>query len=220
LQLDPDGRPFIAGAAIPAALAAVSRRPGLALALGALPVAVGAFFRDPDRLPDRTPVTDPNLILAPADGRVMHVGEPEPGIAPEGDWQQIAIFLSVADVHINRAPWGGRVTDVTYRPGKFLTAFSPASGVENERSEITVTREVGGVERTIIFRQVVGLLARRVVTRVEPGDEIVTGQRIGLMKFGSRMDVFVPPEVELLVEKKEKTVAGETPLARWPERIS
>ena len=215
MHLDPDGRPFIALAAIPAAVAALSRKPAVALGLGLLPVAVGAFFRDPERRPDAEPIVDRDLVLAPADGKVMHAGPPEPGVAPPGDWQQISIFLSVADVHINRAPYGGRIESVTYRPGRFLTAFSPESALENERSEITVVADVDGDERTLVFRQVVGLLARRVVTRVAPGDTVATGERIGLMKFGSRMDVFVPPGVELLVAKGNKTVAGETPLARW-----
>ena len=215
MHLDPDGRPFIALAAIPAAVAALSRKPAVALGLGLLPVAVGAFFRDPERRPDAEPIVDRDLVLAPADGKVMHAGPPEPGVAPPGDWQQISIFLSVADVHINRAPYGGRIESVTYRPGRFRTAFSPESALENERSEITVVADVDGDERTLVFRQVVGLLARRVVTRVAPGDTVATGERIGLMKFGSRMDVFVPPGVELLVAKGNKTVAGETPLARW-----
>lgn len=220
MQLDPDGRPFIALAAVPAAAALVARRRGLAAGLAVLPVAIGAFFRDPPRRPDTEPVADPDLVLAPADGKVMHAGVPEPGVAPDGDWQQISIFLSVADVHINRSPYGGRIAAVTYRPGRFLTAFSPASALENERSELTLVAEVDGQERTVVFRQVVGLLARRVVTRVSPGDHVAAGQRIGLMKFGSRMDVFVPPGVELLVAKGDRTVAGETPLARWATPVA
>jgi phosphatidylserine decarboxylase len=219
VKLDPDGTPFIAGAFAPAVIALACRKRAIAAPLAVLPVAIAAFFRDPDRTPDRTDGTDDRLVLAPADGKILHVGAPEPGMAPPGKWQQISIFLSVADVHINRAPYGGTVTEVTYRPGRYRTAFSPASGTENERSEITVVSTVDGEERTVIFRQVVGILARRVVTRVVPGDEISTGERIGLMKFGSRMDVFVPPSVELMVTKGEVTVAGETVLARWPARV-
>ena len=114
------------------------------------------------------------------------------------------------------APYGGTVTEVTYRPGRFLAAFTAESALENERSEITVERTVDGVTRRVVFRQIVGLLARRVVTRVAPGDEIATGERIGLMKFGSRMDVFVPPEVELTVVEGQKVQAGVTLLGRWP----
>lgn len=216
MNLDRDGLPFIALAAAPSALAAATGRRRLALALGVLPVAIGAFFRDPDRAPDREPYTDPDLVVAPADAKVMSVGPAEPGVGPPGDWQHIVTFLSAADVHVNRTPYGGTVRSVTYRPGRFLPAYTPESGVENERSEVTVVRQVDGEERVLVFRQIVGIMARRVVTRVEPGDRLATGERIGLMKFGSRMDVFVPPEVEVLVRQGDRTVAGETPIARWP----
>jgi len=216
VKLDRDGLPFIGLATVPAALAAVRGRRGLGAALLALPAAVGLFFRDPDRIPDLAGSHDPDEILAPADAKVMHVGEPQAGTAPEGDWQQVVLFLSLADVHINRTPVGGRVESVTYRPGRFLAAFTPESGSENERSELVVVDDVDGRERRVVFRQIVGLLARRVVTRVAPGDVLAPGQRIGLMKFGSRMDVFVPPEVEITCEVGDRTVAGETVIARWP----
>jgi phosphatidylserine decarboxylase len=219
VTIDKDGLPFIALAAVPAAVAAARRRTRLALVLAALPVAVGAFFRDPDRAPDGSPAhgphADPDLVVAPADGKVMHAGPGQAGVAPAGDWQQVSIFLSLADVHINRTPYGGRVTSVTHRPGRYLAAFKAESAHENERSELTIVREVDGTERTVVFRQIVGVLARRVVTRVGAGQELATGERIGLMRFGSRMDVFVPPDAELLVAKGDRTVAGETPLARW-----
>jgi phosphatidylserine decarboxylase len=119
-------------------------------------------------------------------------------------------------VHINRTPFGGRVEEVTYRPGKWHAAYRFESATENERSEITICDTVEGEERRVVFRQIVGLVARRVVTRVEPGDVLRTGERIGLMKFGSRMDVFVPPHVELVAVAGDRTVAGESVLARWP----
>ena len=219
MTLDRDGYPFIALASIPALIAAAVRRRGLALALSVLPVAVGAFFRDPDRRPDHGAPFSADDVVSPADGRVMHAGDPIPGTAPDGVWQQVSIFLSVADVHINRSPYGGRITDVTYRPGKFHAAFKAESAHENERSEITVTRAVDGAPRTVVFRQIVGVMARRVVTRIGPGDDVATGERIGLMKFGSRMDVFVPPEVELLVAEGDRVVAGETTLGRWPSPL-
>jgi len=218
VTLDRDGYPFIALASIPALIGAALRRRRLALLLAVLPVAVGAFFRDPDRQPDLGAPSSPDDVVSPADGKVMHVGEPLAGTAPDGAWQQVSIFLSVADVHINRSPYGGRITEVTYRPGKFHAAYKAESADQNERSEITVTREVDGEERTIVFRQIVGVMARRVVTRVAAGDQVATGERIGLMKFGSRMDVFVPPEVEVLVAKGDRVVAGETAIARWPSR--
>ena len=217
MRFDHDGLPFVAAAAIPSVVAAGLGRRRLALGLSVLPAAIGAFFRDPDRIGDPHGILDEDLVMAPADGKVMYVGPAEEASAPAGSWLQVVIFLSVADVHINRAPYGGTVRSVTYRPGRFLAAFTPESGSENERSEITVTRDLAdGSRRTVVFRQIVGLLARRVVTRVQPGQSVATAERIGLMKFGSRMDVFMPPEVELLVTRSDRVVGGETVLARWP----
>jgi phosphatidylserine decarboxylase len=108
------------------------------------------------------------------------------------------------------------VEEVTYRPGKWYAAYRFESATENERSEITLSDTVDGQERRLIFRQIVGLVARRVVTRVQPGDVLTSGQRIGLMKFGSRMDVFVPTDVDLVAVEGDRTVAGETVIARWP----
>jgi phosphatidylserine decarboxylase len=216
VKIDRDGAPFIAVSALPAVIAMATGRRRGAVALLALPLAIGAFFRDPDRAPDHGTVADPDLVLAPADGKVMHVGEPQAGVAPDGDWQQVSIFLSLADVHINRTPYGGRVVATGHRPGRYLAAFRAESAQENERSEITVEAEVDGTVRTVVFRQIVGVAARRVVTRVGAGDVVAPGERIGLMRFGSRMDVFVPPEVHLDVQVGDKTVAGETVIAHWP----
>jgi phosphatidylserine decarboxylase len=212
--IDPEAWPAAAVGAVPALLAAVTGHRRTAAALLALPVGIVAFFRDPERPVDARPAPD-DVVLAPADGKVMHAGPGQPGVAPEGDWQQVSIFLSVFDVHINRTPYGGRVTDVQYRPGKWHAAYKFESATENERSDITIVNEVGGKTRTVIFRQIVGLVARRVVTRIAPGDVLRSGERIGLMKFGSRMDVFVPPEVELTVAEGDRTVAGETVLGYW-----
>jgi phosphatidylserine decarboxylase len=210
--IDREAWPAAAVGAVPAALAALTGHRRAAAVLGLLPIGIVAFFRDPER----TVVADEHTVLAPADGKVMHAGPGQPGVAPEGDWQQVSIFLSVFDVHINRTPYGGTVTDVQYRPGKWHAAYKFESATENERSDITVERAVGSSIRKIVFRQIVGLVARRVVTRVAPGDVIETGDRIGLMKFGSRMDVFLPPEVELTVAAGDRTVAGVTVLGRWP----
>ncbi len=216
MKIDPAAKPFTAMAAVPTMIAALARRPRTTAALGLLTAGVTLFFRDPDRTPDRLPVSDPDVVLAPADGIVMHVGEPQPGIAPPGEWQQVSIFLSLLDVHMNRSPYGGRVIDVTHTPGRFLAAYRAESATKNERSEIIVERVVAGRPRRIVYRQLVGQLARRIVTRIEPGDEIATGERMGLMKFGSRMDVFVPPEVQLEVSKGKRAIGGETVLGRFP----
>jgi phosphatidylserine decarboxylase len=116
---------------------------------------------------------------------------------------------------VNRTPYAGRVESVTYRPGRWLAAYRFESATENERSEISLVHEVDGQERRLVFRQVVGLVARRVVTRVGVGDVLRTGQRIGVMKFGSRMDVFLPPHVEVHAREGDRAVAGETVIARW-----
>jgi phosphatidylserine decarboxylase len=213
--IDRAAGPFVAASAVPAVLAAVAGRRRIALSLLALPAGVAAFFRDPDRTPDHRQV-DRDLVLAPADGLVMHAGPGQDGVAPPGEWQQVSIFLSLFDVHINRTPYGGTVEDVTYRPGRWHAAYKFESATENERSEITLSDVVDGETRIVVFRQIVGLVARRVVTRVQKGDVLRAGQRIGLMKFGSRMDVFVPAHVPLDVAVGDKTVAGETVLARWP----
>lgn len=210
--------PAAAAGTVPALVAAALGRRRAAAALLGLPVGIVAFFRDPERRIDTVPA-DEDTVVAPADGKVMHAGPGQPGVAPHGDWQQVSIFLSVFDVHINRAPYGGRVTEVAHRPGKWLAAYTFESATQNERSDITVERETETGTRTVKFRQIVGAVARRVVTRVRVGDTVSTGERIGLMKFGSRMDIFVPPEVDLAVAKGDRTVAGETVLGRWPAPV-
>jgi phosphatidylserine decarboxylase len=176
----------------------------------ALSAYMAVFFRDPDRRCDREPPPAED-VLAPADGVVMVAGEPQPEVAPEGDWQQVSIFLSVVDVHVNRSPYRGHVTSTSYRPGSFLAAYRKESAHRNERSEIWLQDG----DRTVVFRQVVGVLARRIVTRVRPGDQLATGQRMGLMKFGSRMDVFVPRSCTVPVSVGQRVRGGETVIARW-----
>jgi phosphatidylserine decarboxylase len=205
VKFDPAAGPFVLIAAVPAAVSAFLGPPWLSIALLVLPLAILLFFRDPDR----TAPQDPTLILSPADGRVMYAGDGKPDEAPPGSWRQVTIFLSLFDVHINRTPAAGRVTRVEYLPGSFRAAFKPDAHA-NERSEIWIDHH--GVP--IVVRQVVGVLARRVVCRVKPGDVVAPGARIGLMKFGSRMDVFVPATATLTVTAGQAVVAGETVVAR------
>ena len=149
-------------------------------------------------------------MLAPADGRVLVAGQAATDVAPPGVWQQISIFLSPTDVHVNRIPVTGRVARVEFRPGRFLPAYRPDAGAANERSEIWVDHH----GQTVIFRQIVGVLARRVVCRVAVGAQVRAGDRFGLMKFGSRMDVFLPLSAELLVAVGDRVRGGETIVAR------
>ena len=209
IGLDRAGWPFILGAVAVALLGGWLGGRWAVLPGALLAIVFAFFFRDPERpLP-----TDQSLIVSPADGRVMAVGPAGAG-APAGAWQQITIFLSPLDVHVNRAPFSGRVTSVTHKPGRFLPAYKPESGAVNEQSEIWVDHD----GRTAVFRQVVGLLARRVVTRVREGETLVVGQKIGVMKFGSRMDVFLPTALVVRVGQGDRVVAGETVLARWDGR--
>ena len=205
MKIDRAGYPFIAGALVPAAALAVSRRHGWAASFAVLGGFLAWFFRDPDRqIPP-----EPGLVVSTADGRVMISGPSDGRWAPPGDWKQITIFLSPMDVHINRTPIEGRITRIDYRPGKFLPAFNEGSN-DNELNEIWIDNQ----GRTIVVRQVVGILARRIVCRVAEGDTVERGQRIGLMKFGSRMDVFLPTDAELTVGVGDQVVGGETVLAR------
>ena len=205
MRIDPAGFPFVVLAAAPAVVSALWAPSGLTLALLVLPIAVALFFRDPDR----SPPAGARLVLAPADGTVMFAGEARSEETPPGAWRQVSIFLSVLDVHINRTPVAGRVTRVDYHPGTFLPAYRHDAH-RNERSEIWL--DAGGVP--IVVRQIVGMLARRVVCRVKAGETVAAGDRIGLMKFGSRMDVFVPIDATLTVTKGDRVTAGETVIAR------
>ena len=213
MRLDPAGYPFIGGT-VALALAAALTVGGV----GAVPLLILAafftyFFRDPDR---QSP-PDPRLVLSPADGRVLVAGPARPDVAPAGAgaWQQVSIFLSPLDVHVNRTPVGGRVTKVEFRKGKFLPAYHHDAAGYNERSEVWIDH--GGV--MIVFRQIVGILARRVVCRVKPGDVLASGQRFGIMKFGSRMDVFLPLSATLLVKEGDEVVGGVTGIAELEEKL-
>ena len=205
MRIDPAGFPFIIGAVAVAVLA------GLLLGWGfAFPFLVLAgfflfFFRDPDR---QIAASD-EVVLSPADGRVLVAGSAEAAAAPPGEWLQISIFLSPMNVHVNRVPVSGRVTRVSFQRGRFLPAYHRDAAATNERSEIWIDH--GG--RPIVARQIVGVLARRVVCRLQSGAVVRAGDRYGVMKFGSRMDVFLPPGAELRVKVGEAVRGGETIIA-------
>jgi len=205
MKIDKAGIPFIAGALVPAAVLAGNRRYGWASGFAALGAFFAYFFRDPER----TIPQEEGLVVSPADGRVVIAGPTDGRWSPPGDWQQITIFLSPMDVHMNRTPVAGRITRVEYRPGKFLPAYREDAG-QNELNEIWIDHN----GEDIVVRQVVGILARRIVCRVDEGQTLERGERIGLMKFGSRMDVFLPTRARLLVQVGQHVVAGETVLAR------
>ena len=179
-----EGYPLIFGSGVVTLVLNVLAGWWVGLVALALTIFVASFFRDPEReIPEGE-----GLVVSPADGRVMVAGAPTGEASPPGDWQQITIFLSPMDVHVNRMPVGGRVRKVRYHPGRFLPAYRADAGDLNEYTEVWLDHGA----QTIVVRQVVGILARRIVCRVKEGDTVQGGQRFGVMKFGSRMDVFVP----------------------------
>ena len=207
MKIDRAGLPFVGGAVAAGGALALAGVPAAGVLLLLLAPCLALFFRDPERAPNGA---GRDAVLAPADGRVVHAGDPENGVAPDGDWRQVSIFLSLLDVHVNRAPIGGRVVAVTHRRGRFLPAFDRRSAADNERTEVRVDHD----GQRVVFRQVVGVLARRVVCRLEPGMEVARGQRFGIMKFGSRMDVFVPRSASVEVSVGQTVRGGETVVAR------
>lgn len=164
------------------------------------------FFRDPDR---QVPEGD-NLVLSPADGKVVLVAEvDEPKYIRERALQ-ISIFLSPMDVHVNRLPASGTIEHLEYHPGIYLMAFDDRSSELNERADFGLLHPSG---TKVFFRQITGFLARRIVYHIGVGDRVEAGRRFGMMKFGSRMDILLPVNVELRVKEGDRTVAGETVLA-------
>jgi len=204
----PVGRPFIL-AAVVAML--------LGLVVGAWLVWLGAafllfclyFFRDPDRVPPARP----GAVLAPADGRIVSVMPAVPpaelGLGPAPRWR-VAIFLSVLDVHVNRMPASGTVTRIAYRHGKFVNASMDKASDHNERNALAL-RLADGREMAIV--QIAGLIARRIVCQVREGDSVTAGSRFGIIRFGSRTDLYLPEGVRPLVVEGQLMIGGETVIA-------
>lgn len=188
--------------------------PLLALSLG-----IFAFFRDPERVVPQ----GVDLIVSPADGLVTMIASVTPPVELQGPdaaggpglgaepVMRISIFMSVFDVHINRAPVGGTVRRVVYIPGRFMNADLDKASEENERQHVLIETAEG---RSIALTQIAGLVARRIVPFIKPGDMIAAGQRIGLIRFGSRVDVYLPRGTDSAVLLGQKIIAGETILAR------
>jgi phosphatidylserine decarboxylase len=205
VRIDPAGLPFIGGALTIALVSGAAVSWSLASPFFALGAFFLFFFRDPERrIADAA-----DVVLSPADGRVLVAGQAVAEAAPPGNWQQVSIFLSPMDVHVNRVPASGRVTRVSYLRGRFLPAYRHDAGTTNERSEIWIDHN----GQTIVARQIVGMLARRVVCRLEVGATVRAGDRYGIMKFGSRMDVFVPTSAEIRVKVGDLVRGGESVVA-------
>lgn len=217
-SIHPEGRKFGLIAVGVSLLAAFMAWETIAWPMAFLSLGVFAFFRDPERI---VPQGD-RCIVSPADGLVSLIAQVEPpaemrvddgsGNAglPAGPVTRISIFMSVFDVHINRAPIGGIVRRVVYIPGKFMNADLDKASDENERQHILIERTDGVA---IGFTQIAGLVARRIVPFVKPGDTLAAGQRVGLIRFGSRVDVYLPAGTDSKVLIGQKVIAGETILA-------
>jgi phosphatidylserine decarboxylase len=213
-SVHPEGRKFVLIAAFIAVVLAFMAWETLAWPMAGVTLWVAAFFRDPQRV---TP-TDPNVIIAPADGLITQIADvlPPPEIAGAGGlgdqpMTRVSIFMSVFDVHINRTPIAGTVRQLVYIPGKFLNADLDKASEENERQHFVVER-ADGVR--IGFTQIAGLVARRILPFVAVGAELGVGQRVGLIRFGSRVDVYLPAGTVPSVLLGQRTLAGETVIAR------
>lgn len=165
---------------------------------------VAFFFRDPERRPP----SEPGVVVSPADGRIMEITEE----ALEGRaGRRISIFLSIWDVHVNRSPMSGRFGKVEYRRGRFYNAMRSRASIENEQNIIHLQTERG----EMVFKQIAGAIARRVVCWKAPGETVKLGERIGLIRFGSRMDVWLPQDAEIVVRPGQHVAGGASVLARW-----
>jgi phosphatidylserine decarboxylase len=208
MRVAPEGWPFIAAAAVVCLLLAIFR---LWIPLGAwvpLTFWVVAFFRDPVRPGPR----GEQLILAPADGRVVSIIPIEEPDFLKGPATRISIFMNVFNVHVNRYPADGVVQYRLYRPGRFLNAAGEKAALENEQCSLGISTDYG----PLLVRQIAGLVARRIVTDHEAGTRVRQGERLGLIRFGSRVDVFLPPGTQVRVAVGDVTRAGQTLIAEWP----
>jgi phosphatidylserine decarboxylase len=201
MSIAKDGYPFILGLAVPAAVCFALSLPWVGGALMGLALFTAFFFRDPER----NVQASAGQVLAPADGKVLSVRN-------ENGQEALSIFLSIFDVHINRAPIGGRITKIEYKPGKFRIAYDERASSENEQNSITIERD-GTMVRCV---QITGLIARRIVCWKKEGDTLAAGERIGLMRFGSRMDVFMPAGSKIQVRAGDRVRGGLTVVGELP----
>ena len=212
-----EGLSFIIGSAVIAAaviLVAVTKRSWpiwvLGFALMVVAIWVASFFRDPERPGER----GERIVISPADGKVVLVTEVDEPTFVRGRAQRVSIFMNIFNVHVNRYPVSGRVEYVQASPGKFLNAIAPEASLENEQTSVGI---VSGTSR-ILVRQIAGLIARRIVTYSRNGDLVQQGARMGLIRFGSRVDVFLPLDASLRVKPGDVAYAGVTVLGELKGR--
>ena len=209
-RLAPEGWVFVIPFVILSAAALLIQWYVAAILFSAIAAFLINFFRDPVRAGSDRFVD----VLSPADGTVVLIRDVADGEVWPGLTKQLSIFMSVFDVHVNRAPIAGRIVHYRYTPGKKLAAFTNKSSADNEQNLIVMTDNRGA---TLAFKQIAGLLARRIVFDRKEGDEVARGERIGMIKFGSRVDVFLPASARILVRPGDKPKVGLTVLAEIPE---
>jgi phosphatidylserine decarboxylase len=205
-----EGWPYVFGLLGAGAVALAFRFDSLGAVLVLLGLFTAYFFRDPERqIPG-----DARLVLSPADGKVVKVAAAPAGHPLGAGATQVSIFLSIFDVHINRAPIGGRISAFDYHKGEFLPAFDDKASLRNEQTSITID---DGFSK-VMFKQIAGLIARRIVFKKRVDEAVVPGERVGLIKFGSRVDVFLPAGSDLKVALGDRVVGGTSVLAEKPPR--
>ena len=211
IRFAPEGWLFIIPALIIIAAALLLQWWTAAIVFGFLTLFLFNFFRDPHRVGSERHLD----VLSPADGTVVQIKEVPDGEVWPGLTRQVSIFMSVFDVHVNRAPITGRIVRYRYNPGKKIAAFAEKSSSENEQNLVVIDDGNGG---TVAFKQIAGLLARRIVFDKKEGDEVVRGERVGMIKFGSRVDVFFPTSANVKVKMREKVKVGLTIIGEIEER--
>jgi phosphatidylserine decarboxylase len=201
----PEGIPFLLGAmALAAALFLVWPRTIPATLFGVfLAVFIGWFFRNPDRFPPSLP----GAVISPADGKIVYAGDNPPGRYFGEPGKRVSVFMSLFDVHVNRAPVSGKVVSVQYHPGKFLAANVEKASLANEQNGVLLETPDG---HRVAYVQIAGFVARRVVCDLVPGDTVRVGQRVGLIRFGSRVDILLPSSASLNVREGDRVRAGES----------
>jgi phosphatidylserine decarboxylase len=206
MGIAPEGWPYILTTTGASVVLFVAGWNGTASTLLALGLFCAFFFRDPERVaPD-----GPGLVVSPADGRVVGIVDGAGG--PLGGGVQVSIFLSIFNVHVNRAPIAGRIERVEYHPGEFLPAFDDKASLRNEQNSVVLA----GDRSRVAFKQIAGLIARRIVFRKRVDDVVARGERVGLIKFGSRVDVFLPEGTRLLVKRGDRVAGGASLLGELP----
>lgn len=207
IRTAPEGRWFIIVAWLVLAVLLVTKLWWWALLWLPIAIWVVAFFRDPPREGPR----GEQQIIAPADGKVVSVIQVVESAFHQAETVRISIFMNVFDCHVNRYPVSGRIAYRHYNPGRFINAAAEKASLENEQSSVGIVTPRGKV----LVRQIAGLIARRIITDHEDGRDVKQGERLGMIRFGSRVDVFLPPECRVLVKEGDKTLAGITVIAEW-----